>query len=73
MFADPGPGELSSPYRVDGEARVTDRRLGSLGLILLLGSPMGVAGPSIGCSLISSFAYPKPLSCDSVLVSLRMW
>ena len=55
------------------QVNVTNRSLGSLGLALFLGSPRGVAGPLIGCSLISSSAYPRPLSSDSAPVSLRMW
>ena len=56
-FEELGPGKLSFPYRVEGGARVSDRRLGSLGLIFFLGS---------------SSAYPRPLSCDYTPVSVWM-
>ena len=72
MFAESNPSTLSSPNKVDGGARVTDQRLGSLELTLLLGSPLSAVDLSIGFSLISCSGFPYPLSWDSAPVSLRM-
>ena len=63
MFAGSNPKPFPSPNKVEGEAIMTDRRLGSLGLARLLGSTLDAAGSYIGFSLTSVSGFPSPLSC----------
>jgi hypothetical protein len=66
------PEPFPSPNKVEGEAIMTDRCLGSLRLACLLGSTFCLAGSCAWCSLGPASVFPSPLSCESTPVSLRI-
>ena len=63
VVSDPEP--FPSPNKVEGEANITFRRLGSLLLVYFLGSPFCLASPRTQFSLGPVSKFPTPLSCES--------